>query len=228
VFFVDNLSSTNLPMNLLRTALALLLLALLILPSGCAAAGAAAYVLQPPQKVEARYKPTTRPMAILVETYRAKGGGGPGGQTVTVRDSLASYVAIELRKNKVTDVVDTSKIFDLRSLDPAAFRKMSIDSVGRRVGADQVLYVDLLKFKVESSIGHDMVRGELQALVKIVDAANGETLWPKGAEQGFEVNVDTPFTRTDDTTTPTTVEDALARSAADQIAKLFYTWTVPE
>lgn len=199
---------------------------LLMAGGGCQAAGFAAAMLKPPVKVEAQYKPpTTRPIAVLVDSDRARGSGA---QALGMRDSLASYIVQELRKNEVGIIIDSSKIYDLRTSNPKAFKTMSVDEIGRRVGADQVIVVDILKVNVSESTGGQLLHGELSALVRVVDAKTGQTLWPANLSDGFPMDIDTPFTQTDDTTNMATVRDGIGLGAGDQIAKLFYTWTVPE
>lgn len=193
--------------------------------AGCAALGLAAHVLQPPRKVEAQFVPTTRPVAVLVESYRVKAAAG--GATLTLRDTLASFVVEELRKHRPEGVVlDSHKVYDLRNRDARAFKAMTIDEIGRKLGVEQVIYVDLIRAGVMESTGGDLVRGEMTAMVRVVDSATGRTLWPTEVQDGRAVGVDTPFTRVDDTTNANTVADGITRATADQIAKMFYTYTV--
>jgi hypothetical protein len=190
--------------------------------TGCAIAGFAATVLKPPEKVPAKYTPTSQPMAVLVESSRLK------GNTNNIRDSLASYLALELRRNKVADIIDPYRIYDLRNVDQRAFKAMTIDGVGRKVGAKQVLYVDLREADVVESTGGQLMKGGVTALVKVVDADSGQTLWPDELQDGYLVTLDTPFTTTSTVTTPDSAREDLARATADAIAKLFYSWVVPE
>lgn len=199
-----------------------LMLLLSMAAAGCAAAGLAATMLKPPEKVQARYKPTSRPTAVVVENYRLPGSGN------SIRDSLASQLVVELRKNNVVPCVDSYKIYDLRSSNPRAYRTMTIDEIGKRVGAEQVIYVDLVNSGVGMSTGGDMVRGDMAALVKVVDVQTGRTLWPDGMEEGYYVSIDIPFALINPDKTHQSVSKSLIQSSADRIAKLFYTWTVPE
>lgn len=200
-------------------------LLLVTLGSGCAAAGFAAYVLQPPPKVEAKYKPTSRPIVVFVDSDHARGSGA---QALAVRDSLASFIVEELQKNKVGEVVESYKVYDLRTSDPKAFKTMTVDEVGRRTGGEQIIYVDLKKVAVGETTGGKLLRGELVAIVKMVDATTGKTVWPDNLSEGYPLDLDTPFTMSDETTSVESMREGIARSAADQIAKLFYTYTLPQ
>lgn len=190
--------------------------------SGCAAAAYTMVLLKPPEKIPPLYVPSTRPTAVLVESYRVK------GNVLGVRDSLAGFISAELEKNKVAEMVPTHRVYDLRTSDHRAFRALTVDQIGRKVGAEQVIYVDVLEARVVESVGNQVVAGRVSAQVKVVEVATGRTLFPSGLEEGHLVSVETPFARTDDLTTPERVKEALCRTAASQIARLFYTYTVPE
>lgn len=201
------------------TALALTLSVVL---AGCVAAGYVATVFAPPQKVEALHKPASRPTAVVVENYRLP------GNWAAIRDTLASQLVLELRKNNVAPMVDSHLVYDLRMMDPKAFRKMTVDEIGRKVGAEQVIYVDLITSSIGTATGGAMVKGDMAALVKMVDAKTGKTLWPAGVEEGYYVEIDIPYGMVNEDNTPGNVYNTLTLSSADRIAKLFYTWTVPE
>lgn len=192
------------------------------LTSGCLIAGYAASIAQGPPKVEAKYKPTSRPMAVVVESSRQKGNAGQ------IREQLSGLLAVELRRNNVAEVVESYKVHDLRQSDPKAFRAMTVDEIGKKVGAEQVLYVDLLQADVSENTGGVMMKGIVTAEVRLVDVPTGKVLWPQGLGDGYLVSVETPYKATKDSSARDAMREGLARGAADTIAKLFYTWVIPE
>ena len=188
---------------------------------GCAAVGVAAYMLEPPKKSVAKYTPTTRPMAVVVENARQKGSAG------LIRDQMSGFLVAELREHKVAEMIENHRVYDLRYADVKAFRAMSVDEIGRRVGADQVLYIDLVQADVADVTEGTMMRGSLIAMVRLVDSKSGEVLWPEASEEGFALVVETPLQTQMDRTNVEAMREGLARSAAGTIAKLFYTYNLP-
>src|SRR2546426_898908 len=72
-------------------------------------------------------------------------------------------------------------LYQLRAADPIKFRKMTIPSVGKAVGAKQVLYVNLTQSRVDLTPGTEMLKGRIGVLVRVVDVTSGVTRWPSGA-----------------------------------------------
>lgn len=192
---------------------------------GCAAAGFVASAVQGPKKVEAKYKPTTRPTVVVVDSYRVKDGTT---ETIEFREALASFVTDELRRNAVVPVIDNYKVFDLRMSDPKSFRALSVDGIGKKLGAEQVVYVDLVRARTTEPMGGQAVQGEVSAVVKLVDVPTGKTLWPTESSEGYFVSSDVPFTQKDENTNTPAVREGLARAVALQIGRLFYAYEVPQ
>jgi hypothetical protein len=198
------------------------LMALSLLAGGCAVAAYSAAMLQPPGRVKAQYKPTTRPMAVLVESYRTQ------ENVVDIGDSLSSLLVREMNENKAADVLGANRVYDLRQSSPARFRTLTVAQVGQMVGAEQVLYVNILRAEVMRSVGNQLAGMTFKAQVKIVNATNGETLWPTQLSEGFLVTVESPLARSPDAEDMHALQEGLARQAAAAIAQLFYSRVIPE
>jgi hypothetical protein len=189
---------------------------------GCVAAGFAAQALQGPPKRKALYEPDPRPMVVLVENARQQGSAGP------IRELLTGLLNQALRENKVADPIPGYKLHDLRMADAKAFRDMNIDEVGRRVGAEQVLYVEIVRADIETHTGDTLVSGAVQVLVRVVDVPTGKTLWPDNSLEGWPVIVETPTADYKKVGGVQPMREALARATASKIAKLFYTHLIEE
>jgi hypothetical protein len=188
---------------------------------GCVIVGALTNKIIPEAPVPARYVPAKdKPMLVLVENYRNPGAAGLDAQRV------ALHVAEALRRYRVAPVVDPDAAESLRSRDD--YHAMKVQDVGRAAGAQQVLYVNLQQFALDNTVGGEMVKGRAELRVRVVDVATGNTLWPRDTPEGAAVTAESPWSRTAGGAAQGTPEPALrdevARSAADQIVKLFRKW----
>ena len=189
------------------------------LPAGCEALGVAAYKLHGPPKVPAEYVPAQRPMLVLVENYQHQSSVNAHA------DLLGRMLVKELEARNVAPLVSLDKLQELRDARPGDFQTMSMASIGREVGAEQILYVQLHNSDVTPMSGGDALTGQTAASVKVVDVATGDTLWPGGVagEAGYPVSAATKL----GTSSGGNVQDVRQRMYVDlshQIARLFYKW----
>ncbi|MGH7214506.1 MAG: hypothetical protein ACREIT_07070 [Tepidisphaeraceae bacterium] len=185
---------------------------------GCVAAGAIAYKVVGPPAVEARHVLAKEPTLVMVENYRQPSG------SATDAEVLGRHVVVELMKHDLAPTVDVNTLYDLRQRDPKAFRTMSIDAVGRKLGAGQIVYIDLTQCAIEGTLGGDMVKGVMSARVRVVDVETGKTLWPEEGGDGFPLSAGIPFTPVGQGTDESSIRQRLCASMADQIGKLFRKW----
>lgn len=205
------------------SACAIIALSLLLLAGavGCQILGATAYVLQPPAKSEAKFKPTTRALAVFVDDQRQAGNASG------ICDSIAALAVEEMREHKVGQMVDVERIHDLRLKNPKAFATMKIDEVGKSVGAEQIIYVDMIAAEVNVNSGGQLIKGKAEANVRVVDCKSGRTLWPTDLAAGYHVGVESPY-RSPNESNADLMNDEMIRAMAGEIAKLFYTYTIEE
>ena len=124
--------------------------------------------------------------------------------------------------------VSSSRVtFAFRDYDPLpkAFRTMKVDDVGKAVGVEQVLFVDLVGADIASSNGGQLIKGTLAGYVRIVDVPTGKTLWPPNLNDGYPIQIETPYTDGNEANVET-IREQLARSMGDTVAKLFYTYSL--
>ncbi len=192
---------------------------LLLLLVGCNVVGALAYKVTPPSKTPAKYKPAKELAVIVVENYRNPSAGDVDSE------QLARLIADQLREQKVLPLVADNALSQLRDQDPEKFRKMSIPSIGRALGAKQVIYVDLLKSTIDVAEGESMIRGSMDATVKVVDVTTSQSRWPAESVQGWPASVQTPFMTVGPNETEITFRRKLHEAMALQVSHLLYDWS---
>lgn len=192
--------------------------AVLLVMTGCNVVGAIAYKLGPPPRTPAKYKPKQELGVIVVENYR-----NPSSSDID-SEQLSRLIADQLRENKVVPLVADNAVSHLRDKDPIAFRKMTIPAIGQAVGAKQVIYVDLVRSSIDVAVGQSMVRGSMDATVRVVDVATGQTRWPSEAQQGWPVRVESPFVAVDENATEMSFRRKMHESMALSASHLFYDW----
>lgn len=185
--------------------------------SGCVALGAIASKVGPPPTVPAEYKPDKKPTLVFVESYQ-----NPDLYEVE-SDRLARDISNEFTEHKAFPVVPPQKLIEFKAAKGSDLSKMDLPSIARAVGADQVIYVNLLKFTADPPPGSETVQGESHATVKLVDARTGKTLFPRDSSVGRDVSYKTPAL-SEEGTTRDAVQQQLYKHLTDDVSHLFYDW----
>lgn len=189
--------------------------ALLLLPSGCNVIGGLTYKLAGPPEVAAKFTLAKRPTLVLVENYRSP------GVAIADMELIASLVATKLNEKGVVPIVPAEKLFDVRSAKPTEFRKMLIPDIGKACGAEQVIYVDYQGGGV-SPVGTAAYQGKAASMVRVVDVATGQTLWPTDAAEGYSVGYQTKMISAEHR--PEQIRSELFDGLAVNISRLFHKW----
>jgi hypothetical protein len=192
-----------------------LLIGLSFVAAGCAAIGALAYVGSSGQKIPPEYKLQNRPTLIMVENYE-----NPDLLALPA-DRIERNLNDDLAEAKVAKFVSHDKVDDLKNADRADFHKMNIPAVGRAVGAQQVIYVNLIQFNVEAPVGGSQFIGRAEADVKVIDSQTGRTIWPPDSSIGHVVKLETRHNKDVNDTRADQVEDQLYQGFNLKLAKLF-------
>lgn len=198
-----------------------LALTLMLVVGGCTVAGAVLYKTVGPLPVDAQYVLEQKPTLVLVERYSGGAGGG-GVEAAQESEGLARAIQQALEAKQLAPQVDPMSVSDLRLRDPMAFRVMPVSRIGREVGAEQVLYVNLLQSTLRSTEGSELSRGQMAVRVKVVDAETGRVLWPGDQADGYPVSIQTPLSSAREGIPPQVARANMTRQMADRIAKLFY------
>ena len=189
----------------------------MIAVSGCTALGVAAYKLAGPPPNPAMYTPAKTPMLVLVENYQQQTAVNAQA------DMLTRQLFGAMEAHDVAPMVALEKLQELKDAKPVEFPTMPINRIGQEVQATQILYVELKGSETHALVGGEGFQGQASAVVKIVDAATGDTLWPTDVGGGYPVSAATKIGKDSDAT-PMAVQQKLYAKLADDISKLFYKW----
>lgn len=172
---------------------------------------------------KAKYVPNKNDaMLVLVESYGLSLDSGVETQhmTLTLRKTIED--------NKIANLVDQQTLERLRDAQPREYDKsMSITEIGRRVGARQVLYVNIWRSEIAKPAGSGQMRGQMDAQVKIVDTTTGDTRWPVGSPSE-SVQITTNWTPENPDSTESDLRGQMADQMAADIGKLFHDYHVDQ
>ena len=134
-------------------------------------------------------------------------------------------MTLELRKTledaKIATLIDQQALERLKDTGPRQYTPMTIADIGRRVGARQVLYVNIWRSEIVKPAGSGQMRGHMDAIVKIVDSASGDTRWPNDAPSEA-VEITTNWTPETADKTENDLRAQMADQMAEDIGKLFH------
>jgi hypothetical protein len=195
---------------------AIILAAFVSLAAGCELAGVVAERASGGPTVKAKYVPVpTDSMLVLVESY------GLALDSSIEAEHLGLSLSKTLTDNKVAPLLSGQRLERLKDTDPAQYHKMTIADIGRRLGAKQILYVNISRSEIQKPPGSGQMRGHMEATVKIVDSASAETRWP--ADSSSEaVQITTNWIPDDANKTDTDLRAQMADQMADDIGKIFH------
>jgi len=185
---------------------------------GCAVPGVIGYKVFGPPAVPARYvPPKDQALVVLVEAAHSPAASVPEAE------ELVQSLHADLKAQKVAPLIDIGKVHDLRDTEGQGFTKLSISEIGRRVGARQIIYVDLTQCDLTSDPGTEVYSLKVSAKVRVVDAITAQTLWPD-AEGGELFEYQTPPTRATSDMSASTIKRVALKLTGNEIARMFYAW----
>ncbi len=125
--------------------------------------------------IEAKYKfAKGKKIAVLIDDYLAP-LNNPGMKT-----DLAKKIGdglIEAGAIRAGDLVSTETIVQIPKDTPQG-KKLSIQNIGKQVQADQVLYINIVEFNLQSDPENPLIQPKARAYVKVVNVGDGDRLWP--------------------------------------------------
>jgi hypothetical protein len=187
---------------------------LLLGAGGCLIAGYAASVYGDPV-VPAVYVPGKTPMLVMVVDEP-----DPTGMKVE-SDTVAREIEQQIQRHQIAPLVPATKVDQFKRTNLAGFSTLPPAEVGRAVGADQVLFVQIQSSRLSAGATGDMLKGEISTTVSIIDAPSGRTLWPNDGSDGAAVSFSTPTLRETERNTPLAVSRLMYAGLADRTVKLF-------
>jgi hypothetical protein len=196
------------------------LCASLLLTAGCVAVGAAAGKIMGQPAQEAKFKPANLPTLVLAENFKSP------SSSVLEADEIARYVNDELEQNKVAPMINPILAQNISTTRPSEFKKMSIATIGRELGAQQVIYISVQATQIEEIAGSGVAKGRGFAKVKLIDARSGDTLWPNELADGYPVAFESAPVNPSlaKTSSVGSIYQAVQQGLAIQISRLFYSY----
>jgi hypothetical protein len=192
------------------------------LMSGCSILGVISERASGGDEQKAKYVPNKNDsMLVLVESYGLALDSDVEIQhmTLTLRKTLVD--------DKIASMVDPNALERLKDANPDQYKNTTITDIGRKVGARQVLYVNIWRSEIVNPPGSGQMRGHMDATVKIVDTATGDTRWPVDAPSEA-VQITTNWTPENADTTETDLRAQMADQMAEDIGKLFHNYHVDQ
>lgn len=166
--------------------------------------------------IEPEFKLTSAPLLVLIDDRYSM-----VTEPRTIRETHATIAEnfLEFRVNQ--NVIPLQDAQRLQS-DPK-YPEMSVRQIGERLGAEQVLYIDVEKFTLQGEGGAPIFKGIFAARVKVLstDRKADVRLWPEG-ESGRRVEVTTDPKPMDGDTSAADVATELGIKMGQEIAKFFY------
>lgn len=188
----------------------------------CNIVGPAAYIIGGQPKVEAQYALSDRPTVVFVDDP----------ENILPDRSLRRLIGDKVSQELMVRELITTTISPADALAVARRdrfgQKMPIDAIGRAVGAEQVVFIDMVSFSLTPDNVTPRPVGACQ--VKVIDVTNRERLFPtadggfRGAS-GYPVQVamrQISLERYRTTSSRRSIREQLANEIADQITKVFY------
>jgi hypothetical protein len=177
------------------------------------------------EKAEFTLEP--RPTAIIVDEAQGKADSRP------FINQTAASVGYFLTENTALPpelIISPEKLTALREELGERYGSIAIDDLGRRLGAEQVIYVEVAEAVIANQPG--IIQPRSLVGVRLVDATNGRRLYPTddrsigSRSAGRLVNTELPPTPAGEASLPAK-QRALADETAQNVARLFYDWKRP-
>jgi hypothetical protein len=186
----------------------------------CNIVGPAAYIIHGPPQVDAVYTLQDRPTVVFIDDRENL------VNPVSLRRAIADKVSEDLMVKKlVTRTISPHDAMALASRRDTSRDVMPIDAIGRAVGAEQVIFIEMLAFS-------DHLDGKVpQAVsitrVRVIDVEHRRRLFPPddARDPAHTVHVVTREFSAEmyrSRATRHQIYESLAQETGDQIAKLFY------
>ncbi len=186
--------------------------------SGCNIVGPAAYVLEGPATIDPVY---VLPKVKIVVFLDDRGSVIPRTRLRRIVAANATKQLLQV-KRMVPAAVDGDAAVRVAEAESSG-DLLSIDEIGRRVGADIIIYVQPQSFGLMSG---GMPRPSADLLVKVIDCQTGERLFPAGFTSNAHMVTATmaikPGSHFENADTVRQLEEDLADFAGLRLAQVFF------
>lgn len=193
---------------------------LFVSASGCSYVTAAAYLFGPPRVQKAEFKLTDGRLAVVIETAH------PEEDSPVFRQALLEKMSEIFRENKLkTKIIPDEELLRLHQQN-ADFADWSLQKIGRRLDAKQVLYVRIEQLQMRDAPDSPLLSPRVDMRLKVIDPfaqPDKARLWPGPNErEGREADRARPPRDVADPTTNDTEAAKLGRDTAYVVAQWFY------
>ncbi len=200
---------------------------------GCQTAMLAASAVQGPPKVDAKFTLPAKPTAIVVDDPRDL------LDNPAIARQIGTTAMHYLRINEVLlpeMLIASREVTRLENMAGRQWSMLPIDEIGRRVGAEQVIYVKVLRVAFKTD--EQLYRPEVTLETKVISCVDGSRLWPEpppladrensapGHTLTVKLDYETRASRYADDATPADLARRLADESGLAVARLFYRWAV--
>ena len=189
--------------------------AVMLLPAGCQLPIAILAKLFPKEPVPPRFVlPADKTILVFPDDIKRPLVYPPVKRTLAEK---ADKLLIE--HSLAAETIPYDKLIDLRNAEPE-FNLMSIPKIGRRLGADLVIYVSIEEFSLKDNPIDTLWRGRLAGKVKVVDVLKGR-IWPDESA-GFPIRIVEPITDNSSRDYGSQLARKLAERMAEEVCGLFH------
>jgi hypothetical protein len=193
------------------------LLLLLLASPGCIQFASAWANLTGGDVIEPEYKITQGPLLVLIEDPR---GDVTDPRATRELHATISDIFLEFKVNHRIIPWEERERLERTTKD---YSKLSIREIGEKLGAEQVLYIRIEKFTLQSEPGAPIFKGEFITRVKVLGTAQEKDvrLWPR-EPSGKRISVTTPAVSSEGDKTASDVAKELAIKMGQAITENFY------
>ena len=206
-----------------RTVVLIALAGAIALSAGCAAMAWTAAQFQPAPKVDAVYDlPHGKTVLVFVDDPTQAINYEP------IKPELTSRINADLEQAKlVKATIPYARLTELSIAEPN-FNRLAISQIGKKLGADQVLYVKIERFSLKDPGMENLWHGQFEVSVRVVDVADEKLAWPTDRPTGYPVEaIETPLIPESSSSFGLELARRMADRMADRVTKLFYKHTEP-
>lgn len=171
----------------------------------------------PHSLVKAQHKLGDGKLAVLIDDYLAP------LENPQLKRVITKQIAEELAAaNLKISVIPYHRVAAVRQEDTIG-KKLSVQRIGMRVGAHEVVYINIVQFDLYDSPDDPVLRPNMMGYVKVIDVGSGERLWPVQSS-GQRISHRDRLLGTIDVSTSQREKlwDQLARDLGHKVAVLFY------
>jgi len=168
--------------------------------------------------IDPEYKLGKGPLLLLLDDPNEDQLSDPRVYEEVHRIISANFLQYDVNK-RVIPYEDWTRMRQSES----KYGKLSVREIGEKLGAEQILYMRIVRFVLQPEPGAAVFQGEFTVNVKVLSTEGKRDirLWPKD-ESGRRVTVSTQPETADGDRTASDVSQDLAVKLGKEVAKLFF------